>query len=228
MGFFDRFRSKKKVPSKSRVSLEEQLKTLADFGIRPKYDDFLERCEKEWGSNWLKFVESDPYDFLLRRLGDEHYGEFGEYDSNSDNVFYFDTECDDEDVYDRVFTRLSVLSRGLLTEITGTMDHDDKRSYVSFRFNDKRYDWELTYNDDWFDCESIDRLNVLLKDSGSVEFFYVSVLAQDCVIVFAGSDIIERLNDLLDYPFFLDTSWEGYKHQIDKHRERLREVRRRK
>ncbi|MDR0335337.1 MAG: hypothetical protein LBH69_05605 [Methanomassiliicoccaceae archaeon] len=150
----------------------------------------------------MKALETDPYGLLLHSLGSERERGSGEWEANSDNVYAFDAECvEGDDTYQKAFTRLSVLSNGSFSEITGSVDRKKGRASVSFSFNGRRYDWELEYDHDWFDIRSMDRVNELLRRSGSAKLFHASSSGQEVVIVFADPKTVERLNGLVAVPF---------------------------
>ena len=199
MGFFDRFKGKK-APGPApmgKVPLDQQISTLADLGIKAKHADIEGRVDSEWGT---ETAESDPYNLLLFVLGSEDE----EGGTLSDDIYVFDTECvEEEDIYQRIFTRLSVLSKGAFSQITGHTDHERERSSVSFDLGGKRYDWDLEYESDWFDVGSIGRLNRLLEKNGSAEFFFTASPDQNLFVIFTDQKTADALNDLVSEPFFM-------------------------
>ncbi|MCL2166671.1 MAG: hypothetical protein FWH49_05205, partial [Clostridiales bacterium] len=191
MSIFDVFKSIiKQAPAKKQKHLaaEEQLQVLSDLGIRPKQDDFLEWLCNEWGRHT---VESDPYNLMLFSLGSERYEEDDTWEYLSDDVYSFDTECvEDNDIYAEVIKRLSDLSKGFfsISQISSIVDHDNGLASVSFTRNKIRYNWDLQYDDDWFDCDVINKMNNLLKDDNASLFYYTSAPDQNLIVLFTSRE----------------------------------------
>jgi len=192
------FKSKKKT-----IPILEQLNTLLSIGIRPKQDDFLDWVCDEWGK---ETVESDPYNLMLFSLGGER--ENGDlWERLSDDIYSFDTECvEDSNIYEVVLERLVTLSKGsyAISDLHSEVDHDNKKVTVSFAYNDIHYQWSLKYNNDWFDCDVIGKINFLLRNNGSSNFFYTSSPDQNLIVVYTSKDAIGKLNLLSTVPFKLN------------------------
>ena len=198
-------RVRKAKKQKGIVSLEEQLRVLSDFGIRPRHDDFVQWVSSEWG----KSIEADPYSLLFALLGGQREIQDGLWEPLSDDIYNFDTECvENNDIYATVFERLAVISKGgfELSDVSSRVNHRSHKASVSFSFNRTKYSWQLNYYDDWFDIRVIGRINALLKSTGSSKFFYVSNPDQSVTIVFDTDETIRKLNDIAGAPFGLDIS----------------------
>ncbi|MCL2153240.1 MAG: hypothetical protein FWH57_09855 [Oscillospiraceae bacterium] len=204
MSFFNVFKPKsKRVSAKkhTHLAVEDQLMVLSDLGIRPKRNDFVEWICNEWGRD---AVESDPYNLMLFSLGGERCEDDGTWEYVSDDIYTFDSECVEEsDIYANVLKRLSVLSKGLFTihQTSSVVDHDNGRASVSFTHNEKKHIWDLKYDNDWFDCDVINKINDLLKNDNSSMFFYTSSPDQNSIVLFASGEIIEKINNLVTVPF---------------------------
>lgn len=204
MSLLNFFKPKKKIPLVRKISIEEQINTLSKLSIKPNHDQFIEWLCDDWGR---EAVESDPYNLLLFALGGER--ELNGWESLSDDVYSFDTECvEDDDVYQVIFKHLSVLSKGdfNISDVSSEVNHDYKKASISFSFFKNKYSWQLKYNDDWFDCDVISRINYLIKDNGSSSFFYTCSPDQTLLVVFTSHEIIEELNRLITVPFVLNIS----------------------
>jgi len=184
-----------------KVSIEEQLRVLAELGIKPKADGFVDFICYDWGRD---AVESDPYNLLLHSLSAGRIINDDEWEDNSDDVYGFDTECvEDGGVYAEKLEALSAFSKGAfeISNAAGTVDHDNRKSSVSFDFNQKTYNWKMRYNYDWFDVSLIDKINLLLREAGSSKFFFTTEPDQDVIVLFTTEKIAEEVNKLVDLPF---------------------------
>jgi len=202
MGIFDLFRKK----TKAGVPIEEQLRALAEFGIRPRHDDYPEWICHEWGK---EAVESDPYNLMLYSLGGERERDGGSWERLSDDIYSFDTECvEDEDVYTTTLERLAALSKGVfsIANAHSAVDHDGQKASVSFTHKGTNHQWSLKYDDDWFDRDVINRINRLLKENGSTKCFCTCSPDQNLIVVFESEDALEKLNRLATVPFRLGVS----------------------
>ena len=210
MGFFDIFKKK----TKTSVPLEEQLRTLADLGIRPKHGDFIKWICDEWGK---EAVESDPYNLMLFSLGRERERN-GSWEHLSDDIYCFDTECvENEDIYQTILERLAILSKGVfnIANVHSVVNHDEQKASVSFTYNGTDHQWNLKYDDDWFDSDVINRINHLLKENGSANYFCTCLPDQNLIVVFETQGTLEKLNRLTTVPFRLgvsNTEVAKYKH----------------
>jgi len=199
MSFFDIFKSNKK------ISIEQQLNTFSKLNITPKNDDFIDWIYCEWGR---KAVEADPYNLILSSLGGER--ENGDaWERVSDDVYSFDTECvEDADIYAEILTNLAALSKDAfsITNITSTVNHENCEASISFTHNKVSYHWHLQYNNDWFDGDVINKINQLLRENDSSEFFYTCILGQNLMVLFTSQSNIDEVNKLVSIPFVLGCS----------------------
>ncbi len=130
----------------------------------------------------------------------------GEWLPLSDDLYCFDTECvEDEDIYAQVIQRLAHITKGVfdISDISSRVEHDNRTAGVSFVYHGEQYDWPLQYNEDWFDCELVDKINALLKLNGSDQFFYVSAPDQNLHVIFGTKANITKINQWLTVPFRL-------------------------
>ena len=198
-------RVRKAKKHKGIVPIEEQLRVLSDFGIRPRHDDFAQWVSSKWG----KTIEADPYSLLFPILGGQREIKDGLWEHLSDDIFSFDTECvENNDIYTTVFERLAAISKGgfELSDVSSRVNRRSHKASVSFSFNRTKYSWQLNYDEDWFDIEVIGRINALLKSAGSSKFFYISNPDQSVTIVFDTDETIRKLNSIAGAPFGLDIS----------------------
>lgn len=204
MSIWGFFKSNKKKSNSiaTKVSLDIQLERLANFGVKPKDNDFVEWICNEWEMDSL---ESDPYTLVLFSMGGEREVE-NVWEPLSEDVYSFDTECiEDEDSYKYVLEQLIAITKGELciSSIDSTVNHEDCTASLSFIHNKVNYKWNLKYNDDWFDCAVITKINTLLKGINSTKYFFVCVLDQSLIVLFTTKSIIEQLNRIVSIPFIL-------------------------
>jgi len=183
------------------IPVEEQLAVLGSFGIAPKREDFVEWLRTEWGT---EVVKADPYYLLMFLGGNRRRGEVKE--RLSDDVLSMDTECvNDGGSYKAILEQLAALAKGAfaITGLHGEVDPEGRKASVSFNFNNRRYEWEPEYKDDWFDSGIIWKINDLLMSSSSARFFYTCQPpgAQGLIVVFSSEEVTDKLNLLTDYPF---------------------------
>jgi len=205
MGIFNIFKPKKKVANlKMRVSVEEQIIVLSNLGIKPKQDGYVDWICYEWGRD---AVEADPYTLMLFSLGGER--ESGDkWERLSDDVYSFDTECvEDDDVYADIFINLAALSKGVfsVTSVSSAVEHENHSASISFVYNNANYNWNLQYDDDWFDKDVVNRINQLVSERDSTRSFYTCSPDQNLTTLFTSQDVIEKVNSLVTIPFILGT-----------------------
>lgn len=130
-----------------RVSLDEQLATLAEFDIRPETGALDEVRRVVEGD----VLETRPYEALLEELGYE----FDAYEHpRARRVWMLDFECiEDHGDYARVLRRLETLTEGALgiSEVTDHVEIDDGEVHLRFRTPLGEETWEPVVNDDWLD-----------------------------------------------------------------------------
>ena len=205
MGIFNIFKPKKKVANlKMRVSVEEQIIVLSNLGIKPKQDGYVDWICYEWSRD---AVEADPYNLMLFSLGGER--ESGDkWERLSDDVYSFDTECvEDDDVYADIFINLAALSKGVfsVTSVSSAVEHENHSASISFVYNNANYNWNLKYDDDWFDKDVVNRINQLVSEMNPIRSFYTCSPGQNLTTLFTSQDVIEKVNSLVTIPFILGT-----------------------
>ena len=198
--------SKKALKPKNKVLVEEQTIALSELGIKPKQEDFLKWVNDECD---IEDIESNPYNALLYIMSGIRQYKYGTYrwEPLSDDIFILDIECVvSEDIYAVALKRLAVLLKGCfdISNVSGKVNHDEKKASVSFSINGKNHSWQLRYDNDRFDVLFISRINSLLKNMGSEKLLYMSVSALSVCVVFSTEEVISRLNGLIALPFYLD------------------------
>jgi hypothetical protein len=185
-----------------KASLDIKLERLDRLGIQPKDTDFVEWIYNEWGKDRL---ESDPYTLLLFSLGGEREVE-NTWEPLSEDIYSFDTECvEDDDSYKDVLKRLVAITKGELSisNISSTVNHEDSTASLSFIFNGVNYKWNLEYDDDWFDCTVLTKINKLLRGINSTKYFYACQPDQTLTVLFTKKIIVDELNSIVRVPFNL-------------------------
>lgn len=202
--FLKLFKKKKQKKQVQRYSIGSQLSQLKDIGINPNSGMTINEIIQVVD---LNDIESEPYIFLMIALGGELELPDGQWVSISDDLWYFDTECiEDNGIYVQIINRLIQISRGLLqlTDIDDHVDIDKNEAWVSFLLNDRPYKWDLKVDDDWFDMSLIQKLNALLFENGFDKKYAVAVIDQSCFISFFNKEQLEKINVLsgLNFEFY--------------------------
>lgn len=193
---FKKFFKKKK--KENTIPLEEQLKKLENLGITLNSNVTIGNLLFEMNR---KDLESKPYLFLLMALGGEFETSDNVWLHISDNIWYLDTECiEDNGDYVRIIERLIVLSQGILKikNLTDFVDIDNKKANVSFELNGEYYNWSMEVNDDWLDINILYKLNTVLSKLNTEKRFFTAVIDQSCLIGFFTQSQAEELNKLCD------------------------------
>lgn len=188
---------------KLRIPMEMQLNNLEEIGISLNSDI---KINEIFNVVKRKDIENEPYIFLLIALGGEIETSDGEWISISDDIWYFDTECiEDNGIYVEIIERLIKMSRGYLSlnNIEDCVDIDSNIAWISFNFNEKFYRWDLEVEDDWFDMALIQKLNKILSDYEYDKKFAVSVVDQTCLIGFFNEEQLNKINILTGLKFEL-------------------------
>jgi hypothetical protein len=175
------FKKKKK---EMYISLEEQLDRLGQLGIslssRATIEDLLNETDREE-------IESKPYLFLLIALGCEFEKNEYEWVNISDNIWYLDTECiEDNGDYIRIINRLTTMSQRAfeLESLVDFIDIEAKQATISFKSNGEYYNWSMEVNDDWLDMSIFSKVNTVLDKRNSEKKFFVASIDQSCLVVF--------------------------------------------
>lgn len=196
--FFHLFKKKK-----SDIPIEVRLNQLKEIGINLNtgitIKDLFQVVDQEE-------IENDPdlYLYLLIALGSEIEVSDDKWLSLSDDIWYIDTECiEDQGIYVQILDRLITMSRGYLRleHITDNVDIEKEEAYLSFDYKGRSYRWELEVDDDWFDMKVIKELNKLLLEDNSVKRFAVAVIDQSCMITFFDTEQLSKLRKLTGIKF---------------------------
>jgi len=167
------------------LPLAEQLRVLAEHGIRPAAGVTAETLLAQFGA---ADYEADPFRLLLCVLGGEDadgYGR-GERAWFSQDIWHFDTECiEDHGDYVVIAERLAALSKGALplTDVEDSVDVEDGEARLSFKLDGQLHVLEPAVDDDWVDPLVLTRMTELLDGRGTGRrFTYVDLEGQDCLI----------------------------------------------
>jgi hypothetical protein len=206
MKFFNFFTGKRKNNKDTvGITIEKQLDTLSKLGISPRHDLFVEWLCNDWGR---ETVETDPWNLILFTLGGERELDNG-WEPLSNDIYSFDTECvEDDNIYADIFKKLSFYSKGdfNINNVSSEVNHENKEASVSFAYERRTYHWKLRYDDDWFDCAVISRINDLIHGNGIQKSFYTCSPDQNLFILYASDETIKELNTFVSVPFILPKS----------------------
>lgn len=176
MGLSDLFSRKK-----DARNLEEQLAALARCGIRTKPEFDAAWIAKNLGVEADKVVK---YELLLSVMGGTR--EAPPWDSVSDNIWHFHTECiEDHGSYVRILKQLADLAAGTLDfrELKDFVDIDEETAWVEFVLDREKFHWDLKVKNDWMDAAVFSKTVQLMdaKKTGR-KFTYVDLHGQDCLV----------------------------------------------
>jgi hypothetical protein len=156
--------------SRKAVPLDEQLRILAECGVRPAPGVEPGALTRILTPAQL---ETDPFSLTLTMLGGELDGRF-----LSDDIWHFDTECiEDTGDYARIARRLVTLAKGELP-LEGIDDYvnvEDGEAWIEFSLDGVRQRWEAQVEDDWVDTTIVSRLARLLVDRRASERRFTSI-----------------------------------------------------
>jgi hypothetical protein len=173
-------------------SLEEQLRILAEGGIRPRPGVSVDQLTTNWGPEEF---EKEPFLLALVALGS--VTEAPPYEPFSDNVWHLDTECiEDEGSYVFIAERMRDLAQGDLpvTGITDHLDFEEGVTWLEFELDGRKIHWDIEVEDDWIDPTVLSRFAALLaaRKTGR-RYTYLDLKGQDCLIGCATSAQFEAL-----------------------------------
>lgn len=175
-----------------KISLEDQIQTLADCGIRANDGFGSEYFLSTFGRD---AYEKDPFVALLCALGGE--SEHEPHAPVSSNVWHLDTECiEDHGSYVRIAQRMATLAGDALPlkDITDYVDLEEGKATLSFVLAGQEVRWEPKVNDDWIDPEILTRFVSLLAGQKTTRLFtYLDLKGQDCIIGFSTSEQFSAL-----------------------------------
>jgi len=163
------------------VPLEEQLRVLAECGIRCRPGITVAHIVQPFPR---ETYERDPYTALSCTLGSETEDDAAE--RLSDNIWHFDAECiyDDSD-YIGIAARMCILAGGdlPLESVEDRVDAEGGKAWLSFRLDGRPIKWDLRLDDDWVDPTVFSRFASLLAARGTGKrFTYLDLGGQDCLI----------------------------------------------
>jgi hypothetical protein len=169
------------------VTLEEQVNTLAECGIRLAPGVGLEQILASFPR---KEYERDPYQLLLCVMGSE--------EAASQSIWHFDAECiEDHGDYTTIAERLRDMAQGALplTNIQDFVDIEAKEAWISFELDDLPVRWEAKVHDDWVDETVLSRIAQLLtaRNAGK-RFCILDLWGQDCLIGCCTPEELGTLN----------------------------------
>ena len=182
------------------VKLEEQLERLGEFGITLNQgmtvDDLLISFPRQ-------SYESEPYQLLLTMLGGEKEEE--PYERISDHIIYLDTECiENKGDYVKIAEMIDKLTGGEL----GLKDLEDEietasgKARLSFKIEDKSYEWHATVNDDWLDPHILTKFAQLFLERGMEGRLCCHYFeGQDQLLLYIKPEQLDKLNQLTKLKF---------------------------
>ena|SRR2546425_12655369 len=182
------------------ISFEEQIRTLADCGIRLVPEVTPDRLLASFDRN---DYESEPFVMLLCTMGAELDVE--PYMIPSNDIWHFDTECiEDHNDYVRIAQRMSDLAGGQLPldDLKDSVDIDAGKAWLSFRVDGQPYRWDAKVDDDWVDARILSRFAELLRSRGTDRrYTYYNLGGQDCLLGCSTAEHLQRLREATGLDF---------------------------
>lgn len=179
------------------ISIEQQLNDFLGIGIGLKEGININEC--------LDFNKKEykikPYFLLLTTLGSEIVSNDKRFLFPSDDVWYLDRECiEDNGDYVRVIRRIAEMTKDdfSLDHINDFIDLDNKCTWISFKVNGHGYKFDLNVNDDWLDIRIFEIFSILLLKYGSKKRFFFSDIDPNLLVVLIEKEKYRRLNELLN------------------------------
>jgi hypothetical protein len=187
-----------------RVPLEEQLATLAQYGIalRPGFgvDTLLEFFPRE------KY-ETNPYYGAVITMGGESKHE--PYSPLSDNVWHLDAQCiEGPGDYAHITERMRDLAQGELPieNIRDRVDRENGDAWLEFELHGETIHWGARVDRDWIDPEILSHFCTLLEaQRGSRRYTYLDLKGQNGLIGCATEEDTLKLRKVTGLRF----SWLG-------------------
>lgn len=155
-----------------RITLEEQLDSLANLGIslEPEItiNDLLHSFAREE-------YEKKPYDLVLGMLGSDVESEPWERPFST-NIW----NCDFERIYNdgdyiEIVNKLSALTgeSNLLSNVEDKVDFDNNIAWLKYNINGNDKHYKIVLNNDWIDPDVIDEIILDLERDGK-HFFGIN------------------------------------------------------
>jgi hypothetical protein len=189
---------------KTRISLEQQLESLATIGVtlNPPFtaETLLEEFARE------KFEER-PYVGAVITMGGYKDGK-----PLSNNIFHLDTESiEGEGDYAHIAERMRDLAQGDLP-IENVHDHFDRENgdaWVAFELNTpadesnaERFEWHARVKENWIDPEILTKFCALLKSRQTERgYTFFDLKGKDCLIGCATEEQLRELRRMTGMNF---------------------------
>ncbi len=184
-------RSNKK---QGRITIEEQLRILAECGIAMRPGRTVNELLVSWSREGY---ESEPFTMLLHMLGAEVVDGPAAGEPFSDDVWTLDAECiEDTGDYARIAKGLRRLAKGdlPLEDIKDHVDIENDEAWLSFRLDGVEHRWEPELNDDRLDPEIMTRFGELLASrSTGREFAMLEPEGQEGVMMCLTDEQFRKL-----------------------------------
>lgn len=200
LSFFQKLFGKSKNQSvRTPVSLEDQIETLAEIGIRLNKGIGIEELLLSYER---ATYENDPYGPILFTYGNviekEPWTNF-----ISDDVWEFDVEfIEGKGSYATIMTRFAALvgQTDALTEIhddiDGALESSNQNVEISYKLNGKKYDQLIKLDDDWADPDFVSTFMTQLSGSTAAKAFYAIDNGQSSLWLYLSDEDARKLQKL--------------------------------
>jgi hypothetical protein len=182
--------------TRSPVTLEQQLETLSQFGLKLNEGVTLDDLLYSWSRDEY---EKQPFDLILFMLGSEVEREpWGRNVCN--RAWNFDVECiEDTGSYVTIvqnFCRVAGLP-DLITDLEDFVDIDDETAWLKYTVDGEKRHYKIAIDNDWADPATVtaimddierDGKRFYAKDNGQASiWFYLDKTAADKLNTLTGN-----------------------------------------
>ena len=194
------------------VPVREKLRVLEELGIKSTHTRFSELVE----ARCREYIPN--YDELLWHLGgilrqlDHTCPDWRAGDKLSNDVYSFDyfdnkpAEYDDVHIPD-ILNEFARIAKGgfNIKNASVNIDRESSRVVYSFEYGGMTHTLDLDYGNEWFYIDVAARLNEILKNKGSSNFFCTgNFYGEPTIVLFTTEWTIEKLNKLTHINFEIE------------------------
>lgn len=190
---------KKKKPD--HPSLETQVQELKSLGLTFNESD-AELIKQLTDQFDRKLYEEDPYSILISIAGTDLLDVDGNQLRLSYDILSFDTECvEDENIYSDMVGQFIRLTKGEveISDLNSKVDFHEEIAHISFTFEQQRYEWDVSFNDDWFDVGVFERIATIVEKPDK-KFIYFND-GQHLTIMYCTFPALRQINKLTKNKF---------------------------
>jgi len=175
---------------------EEKLADLRECGVHFTSSAAVEYWSKEKSGQMLRQA---TYEDLIFMIGALYLTKEETLLPSGQGAWTFDTECVyDASDYVKAMNRAVELTRGEIV-VSDVQAHFEDTAWLRFRYDGRDIHWDLQVDDDWIDLSFVDRLDGLLRESGSSRrYCCIDTRGQDVLLLCLTEGELHRLKRLCE------------------------------